>query len=203
MKMLLKNFLLGVSIVRLLPIGLAYFIVRNVEREQLIVGDINRWANIRKTSLPISSLKWVNAARLLTFVPEFRNILYHRLGVVGRVVKIFARPLPTLYIHTRDIGPGFYIQHGFGTIISARRIGSNCWVNQGVTLGYSNDTDCPSIGDDVTISAGAKIIGAVTVGDRSKIGANAVVVKDIPADATAVGVPARVVKLKGERVNQD
>ncbi|HQO47908.1 MAG TPA: serine acetyltransferase, partial [Paludibacteraceae bacterium] len=106
----------------------------------------------------------------------------------------------TLFIYTKDIGPGLYIQHGFATIISAKSIGKDCWINQQVTIGYSNATDCPVLGDNVTIPAGAKIIGKVHIGDNSTAGANAVVVKNVPSNCTVVGVPAYIVKRNGVKV---
>ncbi|MEN6373145.1 MAG: hypothetical protein ABFD75_00010 [Smithella sp.] len=95
-----------------------------------------------------------------------------------------------------------FIQHGFSTIISAEKIGRNCWINQQVTIGFSNDTESPLIGDNVTIYAGAKVIGKVRIGNNSIVGANAVVVKDVPANSTVVGIPACIVRRDGERVKE-
>ena len=145
---------------------------------------------------------WSGFVRLMSFHPEFRNLFYYRTGLAGRLFSPLCRPLPTLYITTPQIGPGLYIQHGFATIISARRIGRNAWINQQVTIGYRNREDAPVLGDDVTINAGAKVIGAVHVGDGAKVGANAVVVKDVPPRVTVVGVPARIVRRDGQRVDE-
>lgn len=106
----------------------------------------------------------------------------------------------TLFINSDKIGPGLFIQHGFATIIDAKSIGKDCWVNQQVTIGYSNETDSPKIGDNVVINSGAKVIGNVFVGNNSKVGANAVVVKDVPENCTVVGVPAKIVRKNGVRV---
>ena len=85
------------------------------------------------------------------------------------------------------IGPGFYLYHGLGTVIGKGTIiGQNALVCQNVTTGGG-----PTIGDDVVLWAGAKVIGRITIGDRSEIGANGVVVSDVPPDSVAVGVPAR------------
>jgi len=110
--------------------------------------------------------------------------------------------MPTLYIYTKDIGPGLFIQHGFATIISAQKIGQNCWINQQVTIGFLNDTDRPTLGDNVTIYAGAKVLGNVSIGDNSIVGANAVVVKDVPQNCTVVGVPAYIVRRNGVKVRE-
>jgi serine O-acetyltransferase len=104
---------------------------------------------------------------------------------------------------TKDIGPGLFIQHGFSTIIAAKSIGENCWINQQVTIGYSNATDCPIIGNNVTINAGAKIIGKVLVGNNTKVGANAVVVKNVPENCTVVGVPAYIVRRNGIKTKEE
>jgi serine O-acetyltransferase len=115
------------------------------------------------------------------------------------MLKLLCWPLRSLFIHTPVIGPGLLIEHGFATIIAASRIGSNCWINQQVTIGYNERMECPTLGDNVYVYAGAKIIGGVTIGNNVKVGANAVVVKDIPSDCTVVGVPARVVERDATR----
>lgn len=171
---------------------------------EVVSGEIALWHRIiYDTTTPIT--RWQHACAfvvLMTRHPEYRNLFYYRVGWPARLFSLFCPPLPTLYINTPDIGPGLYIQHGFATIISAHRIGRDCWINQQVTIGYSNRQDAPVIGDGVRIHAGAKVIGAVRIGDRVTIGANAVVVKDVPADVTVVGVPARVVRRNGQRVDE-
>lgn len=81
-------------------------------------------------------------------------------------------------------------------MIACKHIGKNCWINQQVTIGYSDATNCPYIGNDVQIKAGAKVIGNVNVGDDVIIGANAVVVKDVPSHSIVVGIPARIIKVR-------
>jgi serine O-acetyltransferase len=95
-----------------------------------------------------------------------------------------------LYLWTTDIGEGFYIQHGFSTVVAAERVGDNCWVNQQVTIGFDAKDGQPVLEDGVTVNAGAQVIGAVTLGRNSTVGANAVVVRDVDEGAVAVGVPA-------------
>lgn len=161
---------------------------------QLLAEDIVRWES--PTPEP-EDLFFRNA--------EFRTLFYYRMGGGGTVIailKILFPPLSTLYIHTPGIGPGFFIQHGFSSIVAAQRIGKNFWVNQQVTIGYSNAKESPTIGDDVTINAGALVIGGITIGDRVRIGAGAVVVKSVPADCTVVGNPAYIVKRNGIKVRE-
>ena len=101
-----------------------------------------------------------------------------------------------------DIGPGLYIGH-FGEVIvhPNTRAGRNLSLGQGVTLGTrgAGTSGAPTIGNDVYIGVGAKVLGPVHIGDGARIGANAVVLDDVPAGATAVGIPARVVKVRGTK----
>ena len=89
--------------------------------------------------------------------------------------------------------------------VSADKIGENCWINQQVVIGHTNDndTDIPSIGNNVTIYAGAKVLGKVRVGDNATIGANSIVFQDVPPNVSVMGVPARVVWSKGAFTRDD
>ncbi|WP_053375561.1 serine O-acetyltransferase [Paenibacillus sp. FJAT-27812] len=100
-----------------------------------------------------------------------------------------------------DIGKGFYIGHYGGIVISSKaKIGDNCVIMQGVTIGASNrgkSKGVPTIGNNVYMGAGAKIIGAITIGDHAAIGANAVVTRDVPNNGVVSGIPAEVVSMQG------
>lgn len=143
------------------------------------------------------------------FTPRFGHICLLRLAQVWhargfrRLAKmpslvnylVFALEVPARL----EIGGGLVIPHPQGVVLGAREIGRNALIFQQVTLGgrvadfeYVPDRR-PRVGDGVTLSAGAKILGPLTIGDGAVVGANAVVLEDIPAGATAVGVPARVV----------
>lgn len=99
-----------------------------------------------------------------------------------------------------DIGPGLVILHSCGIVINSRvRAGRNLVLENGVTIGAEKN-ESPTLGDNVFIGTGAKVLGPVLIGSDVKIGANAVVTRDLPDGATAVGVPARVVRIYGERV---
>lgn len=111
-----------------------------------------------------------------------------------------------------DIDAGFYIGHFGGIVVNgACRIGRNCNISQGVTLGGTNRgarKGCPHIGNQVYIGPGAKVIGGVRVGDHAAIGANSVVTRDVPENAVVVGVPARIISQNGaqdyvERIDYD
>lgn len=99
-----------------------------------------------------------------------------------------------------EFGPGFVLVHSDGVVINGSvRGGRDVKVEHQVTIG-AEKRQSPVIGDGVFLGAGCKVLGAVTVGDRAKVGANAVVVKDVPADATVVGIPAKVVRIGGKPV---
>lgn len=103
------------------------------------------------------------------------------------------------------IGKGFVIDHGMGVVIGeTTEIGNNVLIYQGVTLGGTGKETGkrhPTIGNNVVIGCGAKVLGPVNIGDNAKIAANAVVLTDVPPDSTAVGAPAKIIKIKDARVN--
>ena len=146
-------------------------------------------------------LRNCNFLKLFIVYPEFRYQFFYRLRLHSPLLRILFKPLQllntnNLYINCSDIGEGLFIEHGFSTIISCRHIGRNCWINQQVTIGFSDKMHSPYIGNNVGIKAGAKVIGGVTIGDDVIIGANAVVVKDVPAHSIVAGVPAKVIKTR-------
>jgi len=167
------------------------------KNRKVIYADVDRWVAIY--SLPYS--RPISFLYLLSFFPEYRNVFYLRIGAWKHFLNIICPRLSTLYIYTNDVGKGLFIQHGFATIIAAKSLGENCWINQQVTIGYSNDMDMPTLDNNVTINAGAKVIGNVLIGDNSIVGANAVVVKNVPANCTVVGVPAYIIKRDGVKVS--
>lgn len=102
-----------------------------------------------------------------------------------------------------DIGGGLYIAHPRGVVIVASHIGQNCSVIANVTVGMRNEYRFPEIGDDVFIGAGARVLGGIKVGDGAKIGANAVVIDDVPPGATVVGIPAHVIAIDENYAQND
>ena len=100
-------------------------------------------------------------------------------------------PENTLFIECPDIEGGLYIQHGFATYISAQRIGKNFSVNQQVTIGHNGTGQSPIIGDNCMVMCGAKVLGDITIGNNTRIGANAVVIREYKRGyGVLVGVPA-------------
>ena len=124
----------------------------------------------------------------------------------ARAVSQWARHKTGIEIHPgATIGKGLVIDHGMGVVIGeTTEIGDNCTLYQGVTLGGTGKDvgkRHPTLGNNVLVGAGAKVLGSFTIGDNARIAANAVVLNEIPANATAVGVPARVVRVKGKKVD--
>ena len=97
---------------------------------------------------------------------------------------------------SQEIGGGLYIAHPYGSVIMPEQIGRNCSIIHNVTIGMRNEAKFPCIEDNVFIGAGARVLGGIRIGKGSSIGANAVVINDLPVGATAVGVPARVVNIR-------
>ena len=137
------------------------------------------------------------------------NWLYrHRLFLLARFVSARSKHKTGIEIHpAAKIGKGVFIDHGTGVVIGeTAEVGDNCTIYQGVTLGGTGKERGkrhPTIGENVMIGSGAKVLGPIKIGSHSKIAANAVVLSDVPENSTAVGVPARVVRINGERVCDD
>ena len=147
--------------------------------------------------------------------PGVHAVLYHRAAhwlyrhrrfFLARCVSQWSRFWTGIEIHPgAQIGRRLVIDHGSGIVIGeTAEIGDDCLLYQGVTLGGTGKDQGkrhPTLGNNVMVSAGAKVLGPFKVGDNSRIAANAVVLSEIPPEATAVGVPARVVRIAGEKVD--
>jgi serine O-acetyltransferase len=135
------------------------------------------------------------------------NFFYKiRLFVLARFLSQMARFFTGIEIHPgAAIGKGLFIDHGMGVVIGETSIiGDNVLLYQGVTLGgtgLEQGKRHPTIGNNVVIGGGAKVLGNITIGDNSYIGANAVVIKDVPANSTVVGVPGRITKQDGKKID--
>ena len=129
----------------------------------------------------------------------------HDVPILPRVISQLARWVTGVEIHpAAQIGTGFFIDHGMGLVIGeTAEIGDYVTLFQGVTLGGTGKERGkrhPTLGNHVVVGAGAKILGGITIGDNVKIGANSVVLRNVPANSTVIGVPARVIKTQGERL---
>ena len=137
------------------------------------------------------------------------NRLYKmRLKLLARIVSQYSRHRTGIEIHpAAEIAPGVFIDHGMGVVIGeTAQVGEGSVIYQGVTLGGTGKQSGkrhPTVGQRCVISAGAKVLGNITIGDCAKVGAGAVVLRDVPAHATVVGVPARVVRIGGSKERVD
>ena len=129
----------------------------------------------------------------------------HNMKFIARMISQHARHKTGIEIHPgATIGKGLFIDHGMGVVIGeTAEIGDNCTIYQGVTLGGTGKDHGkrhPTLGNNVLVGSGAKVLGPFKVGDNARIAAGAVVLTEVPENATAVGVPAKIVRLNGEKV---
>jgi cysteinyl-tRNA synthetase len=155
-----------------------------------------------------------SAFNVIMFNSGLHSILWYRVAhalksmdipVLPAFIMTCVRLISGIEIHpSASIGPGFFIDHGTGVVIGeTAEVGEDCLLYQGVTLGGTGKEKGkrhPTLGRGVVVGAGAKVLGAISIGDYAKIGANAVVLKDVPANASVVGVPGRVVRKKVVRM---
>lgn len=132
----------------------------------------------------------------------------HKMYTIARMISQWSRFWTGIEIHPgATIGKGLFIDHGMGVVIGeTAEIGDNCLIYQGVTLGGTGKDKGkrhPTLGNNVMVGAGAKVLGPFRVGDNVKIAANAVVLDEVAPNCTAVGVPARVVKKDGVKVKME
>lgn len=169
--------------------------------------DYQKYAKVAERSNPVSRLLFslLQHGFIALLVYRFGRyvntikipVLSHVLKIVYILLKYISEVLTGIQINVNsDIAPGFFIGHFSCIIIGAEKIGRNCSVGQGVTVGRKGagkSNGWPIIGENVYIGAGAKVFGAISIGDNVIIGANAVVNKDVPANCTAVGIPAKII----------
>lgn len=163
---------------------------------------------------PAARSRW----EVLTCYPGLHAIVMHRWANacwrngfkwLGRFISHVSRGLTGIEIHPgATIGQRVFIDHGFGVVIGeTAEVGDDCTIYQGVTLGGTSLTKGskrhPTLGRGVIIGAGAKVLGSFTVGEGAKVGSNAVVVKEVPPGATAVGNPARIVEKEAQSARDE
>lgn len=130
-----------------------------------------------------------------------------RLYFIARAISQISRFFTGIEIHPGAvIGRRFFIDHGMGVVIGETcEIGDNVTIYQGVTLGgtgHERGKRHPTIGNNALIATGAKVLGNITIGENSKVGAGSVVLKDVPNNSTVVGIPGRIVKQNGKKISQ-
>lgn len=148
---------------------------------------------------------WWGVHTALLDDPLFRRLYYYRTRgmhpILTALSKCMYRPFSTMEIDAESIGGGMQIYHGYSSIVFAKSIGDHFTVYQQVTLGRGktmDGNDIPIIGNNVTVCAGAIIVGGVRIGDNVTVGAGAVVVKDVPDNTVVVGAPVRMLEKKGK-----
>jgi serine O-acetyltransferase len=175
------------------------------------VSEIRRDVAAAQTRDPAA--RDVGSVEILALWPGVHALLAHRVahalrnaGVpfLPRLIAAVARSVTGIEIHpAARIGTGFFIDHGMGVVIGeTAEIGNDVTLYQGVTLGgtgFATGKRHPTVQDNVTIGSGAKLLGPITVGHGSKIGANSVVIHDVPPNSTVVGNPGHPVRVEGRR----
>lgn len=193
----IKSLYVNINYIRSFPLLILYLFSKNKE---LIKQDIQE--NLKKRAGLTCNWKYIKGLNyLLSIYPEFRNVFYYRIGRISKLLYLLYPPMKPLYITSKSIGKGLVMYHGFSTIIYAKSLGERCTVYQQVTIGKT--TDIPTIGNNVTICPGAKVIGGINIGDNVIIGAGSIVTKDIPANCVVAGNPAIIIKQNGIKVRKN
>jgi serine O-acetyltransferase len=176
-----------------------------------VAGEVRRDISAARERDPAA--RGVGPVEILTAWPGVHALLAHRvahglhqtgLPIVPRTVATATRALTGIEIHpAAEIGDGFFIDHGMGVVVGeTAQIGDNVTLYQGVTLGgtgFATGKRHPTVEDNVTVGSGAKLLGPISIGHGSKIGANSVVIHDVPANSTVVGNPGHPVRVEGRR----
>jgi serine O-acetyltransferase len=194
----------------------AHFQIQNQQKQNLNALPFQRtYDGIKRL---VSTYRADPAAKsnleVILAYPGFHAVIFHQLSsrfydrrmyVTARVISHIARVLTGIEIHPgAKIGKRLFIDHGFGVVIGeTAEVGDDVMLYQGVTLGSTTKERGkrhPTVGDRVVVGAGATVLGDISLGNDSRVGAGAVVVHSVPAGATAVGIPGKVVKTRGDRM---
>lgn len=189
----MKKIFVLFTCIRFIPHWIFY---KRYNPKNVLNEDILR--NINQFCWETDRVTFYSFCYLMTFYRMFRNIFYARVGnhhrMIMKFMSFFAAPQSFLDVSTTsEIGSGLIVQHGYNTIISPAKMGRNCWVNQGVSIGHRTEIGQPEIGDNVRIAAGALVLGALKIGRGATIAPGAVVMRNVPPYAIVMGNPAKVV----------
>lgn len=175
--------------------------MRSGSRED-ILADVDWWVECLKDE----NLGALDTRTRFSFftgaLPEFRTLVHYRLRSSSPMpLRLLMRRIykgqEAVIFEPDSLGPACFIQHGIATLVAAKSIGSHFWINQQVTIGFTDEHGAPTIGDHVTIGAGALVLGDITIGDGAFIGAGAVVLDDVEPGGVMVGQKARLLKRLG------
>lgn len=186
-------------VILLLPFLLLHILVRFMGMaKDLCKQDQSFNLEMRSNPFKNSILQF---AYYIVFLPEYRSVFYYRTGWIGRIMKLYLHGQKCLYISTPKVGGGICVNHGHSTQINAKSIGENCIVFQNVTIGKNGKGPGPVIGNNCYFGTGCVVLGNIRIGNNVLVGANAIVVKDIPDNCTVVTKGTWIVKKDGEKVN--
>ncbi|OLO99705.1 serine acetyltransferase [Mycolicibacterium porcinum] len=166
-----------------------WFTIKRTDAIKAVAEDVDWWASCIGDADILALDQYSRFAYLSGALTEFRTLVHHRLQSAPLLLRLALRavyrPAVTLKLDVDRIGPALFIQHGLATIVSADSIGSHCWINQQVTVGYTAKGR-PTLGDRVRIGAGAVVVGPITLHDGATVGANATVIHDVGPGETVV-----------------
>lgn len=176
-----------------------------------VVGEVRR--DVAAVHARDPAARGVSSVEVLALWPGVHALLAHRVAAtlhaahvpfLPRAIALTSRAVTGVEIHpAADVGDALFIDHGIGVVIGeTAKVGANVTMYQGVTLGgtgFATGKRHPTVGDNVTIGSGAKLLGPITIGHGAKIGANTVVITDVPPNATVVGNPGHPVRVDGVR----
>jgi serine O-acetyltransferase len=174
-----------------------------------VIGEVRR--DVAAARLRDPAAAGVSTFEILLSWPGVHALLAHRVAhrllragvpLLPRLIAAVSRSLTGIEIHpAAEIGPGLFIDHGMGVVIGqTAQVGAEVTIYQGVTLGgtgFATGKRHPTVEDCVTIGSGAKLLGPIVVGHGAKIGANTVVIHDVPPNSTVVGIPGHPVRVEG------
>jgi len=177
-----------------------------------VAGELRR--DVAAAHARDPAARGVSSLEILAAWPGVQALLAHRVGhalheagvpLAPRMLALGSRAFTNIEIHPgADIGDGLFIDHGTGVVIGeTAEVGANVTMYQGVTLGgtgFATGKRHPTVQDNVTIGSGAKLLGPITIGHGAKIGANSVVIHNVPPNSTVVGVPGHPVRVEGRKV---
>lgn len=171
--------------------------------------DVARWIVPQQVAAPSEVTFWKTIKLLYTYLP-LQAMMWFRFGswcrrnhipLSGIIQKLIYIVYGLEIVIGSDYGGGLYIAHPVGTVIAAWTMGENCSIISNVTIGMRNEWKFPRIGNRVFIGAGARVLGDIQVGNDAIIGANAVIIDNVPDGATIVGIPGRVTRIYGNRID--